>query len=343
MADAFRSVSVSVFNRYLDFAASAGADRGRILNASGVDLHRLNGDPDQRIEFSQYRQLVQASVVDTSDPALPLRYPLETELDSASIVGLIIQTSATLADAFIQLNRYAKLMMEIDVMSGEKRHPVEVKGAEAWILDARPNPNEFPELTEIALGRIVGETRALFPDRTFAEYITVTHPRPDHADLYEEYWQCPVTFGSERNGVKFNSDWLGIEFARSNAYAFGVFAEKADALNEKLLQSSDLRSLIEAHLLPDLHRGVGDAETVAEKMGVSRSTLYRRLKGEGTTFAAIYDDLRKRMAIDYLCSQKVSIKETAYLIGFSEASSFVRAFKRWMGQSPKAFLDNGNI
>ena len=76
---------------------------------------------------------------------------------------------------------------------------------------------------------------------------------------------------------------------------------------------------------------------------MSRSTLYRRLKGEGTTFAAIYDDLRKRMAIDYLCSQKVSIKETAYLIGFSEASSFVRAFKRWMGQLPKAFLDNGNI
>ncbi len=136
-----------------------------------------------------------------------------------------------------------------------------------------------------------------------------------------------MTFGSERNGVKLNSYWLGIEFVRSNAHASDVFAEKADALNEKRLQSSDLCSLIEAHLLPDLHRCVGDAETVAEKMGVSRSALYRRPKEEGKTFAAINDDLRKRLAIDYSCSHKVSTTETAYLTGFAEASSFVRAFK----------------
>jgi AraC-like DNA-binding protein len=53
-------------------------------------------------------------------------------------------------------------------------------------------------------------------------------------------------------------------------------------------------------------------------MGVSRSTLYRRLKGEGTTFAAIYDDLRKRMAIDYL-QQKVEKNRLPYRM-------FVRAF-----------------
>ena len=68
-------------------------------------------------------------------------------------------------------------------------------------------------------------------------------------------------------------------------------------------------------------------------------TLYRRLKDEGVTFAEVHDDLRQRMARDYLDARKVSVNETAYLLGFSEASSFVRAFKRWTGMSPTAFRD----
>lgn len=337
MQGSFRSVSVSVFNRYLDFVGTTGVDRQRVLDRSGVDIASLAGDPDERIDFDQYQRLVQASIADSGDPTLPLRYPLETALDSASIVGLIILSSASLSDAFIQLNRYAKLMMEIDIMAGEERHPIEVDGEIAWILDARPNPNEFPELTEIALGRIVGETRSLFPDRQFAEYITVTHPKPAHGSRYEEFWRCPVEFGAERNGLRFKSDWLATRFERANTYAFGLFAQKADALNAELMGKSDFRSRVEAHLLPDLHRGVTDIEDIAFKLGMSRSSLYRHLKDEGTTFAEVCDDLRKRMAMDYLSSRKASVKETAYLIGFSESSSFVRAFKRWTGMSPRAF------
>ena len=71
---------------------------------------------------------------------------------------------------------------------------------------------------------------------------------------------------------------------------------------------------------------------------MSRSTLYRQLKDEGFTFAEVHDDLRRQVAMDHLSARKVSIKETAYLVGFSEASSFNRAFKRWTGASPKAYL-----
>jgi AraC-like DNA-binding protein len=57
------------------------------------------------------------------------------------------------------------------------------------------------------------------------------------------------------------------------------------------------------------------------------------------TFAEVHDDLRQKMARDYLSARKVSVNETAYLLGFSEASSFVRAFKRWTGMSPTAYRD----
>jgi AraC-like DNA-binding protein len=87
-----------------------------------------------------------------------------------------------------------------------------------------------------------------------------------------------------------------------------------------------------------LHEGTISMDRVAGDLGMSRQTLYRRLRDDGLTFAEIHDDLRKRMAVEYLKGRKVTVNETAYLLGFSEASSFVRAFKRWMGVSPTAYV-----
>ena len=337
MSGAFRSVSISVFNRYLDFVVGAGLDASRLLTIAGTTKPN-SIDPDERIDFAIYQRLVQASVQISEDPSLPLRYPIETKLDTATIVGLIAETSSSLAQSLREVNRYAKLMMEIDIMSGIERHPIEIDGDKAYFLDMRPNPNTFPELTEIALGRLIFEVEAIFPGEPFANAVTVTHPKPDHGDLYEHYWKCPVQFEAERNAVEFDAAWLSREYEQANPYALALFSEKATELKSELEGRIDLRGKIEAELLPILHLGTTDIDAVASKLGMSRSTLYRHLKDEGFTFAEIHDDLRRRVAMDHLSARKVSIKETAYLVGFSEASSFNRAFKRWTGASPKAYL-----
>jgi AraC-like DNA-binding protein len=74
---------------------------------------------------------------------------------------------------------------------------------------------------------------------------------------------------------------------------------------------------------------------IASTLGLSRQTLSRRLKAEGTTFEKVLDELRHRMALNYMSGQKVSVNETAYLVGFSEPAAFSRAFKRWTGTSPR--------
>jgi AraC-like DNA-binding protein len=73
---------------------------------------------------------------------------------------------------------------------------------------------------------------------------------------------------------------------------------------------------------------------VACHLGMSRQTLFRRLKVEGVTFELVLDDLRRTLALHYLGGQKVSVNETAYLVGFSEPAAFSRAFKRWTGSNP---------
>ena len=89
-------------------------------------------------------------------------------------------------------------------------------------------------------------------------------------------------------------------------------------------------------MMADLHTGNISMKTIALQMGMSRQTLYRQLKQEGTSFDELLDRLRHRLAIDYLEGEKVSVNETAYLVGFSDPSAFSRAFKRWTGQRPSA-------
>ena len=76
-------------------------------------------------------------------------------------------------------------------------------------------------------------------------------------------------------------------------------------------------------------------DMVASKLGLSRQTLFRKLKAEGVTFEKVLDELRHRLAVSYLSGRKVSVNETAYLVGFSDPAAFSRAFKRWTGASPR--------
>ncbi|MBA3577699.1 MAG: helix-turn-helix transcriptional regulator [Sphingomonas sp.] len=94
---------------------------------------------------------------------------------------------------------------------------------------------------------------------------------------------------------------------------------------------------VEAAIEPMLARGDVSIHRVASDLGMSRQTLYRRLKAEDVTFEEILDAKRRQLAIRYLSMERISVKGAAYKLGFSDPASFSRAFKRWTGISPSQF------
>jgi AraC-like DNA-binding protein len=94
---------------------------------------------------------------------------------------------------------------------------------------------------------------------------------------------------------------------------------------------------VERTIEPMLALGPVRIDEVARVLGLSRQTLYRRLRAEGVTFEALLDGLRNRLAMKLIREEGVPVKEAAWRLGFSDPAAFSRAFKRWTGRSPRDF------
>ncbi|WP_370205603.1 AraC family transcriptional regulator [Pararhodobacter marinus] len=324
---------------FVDYAVTRGATRDALLRAGGLGAAQLAAQ-DARVPVSAYCAVITAAMAQTGDTALLLRQTLDTRLEEMSVVGQIVHHSASLEHSIAQLNRYLRLIADTNAMAGRDRFEIRRSGSDVWILDHLPVADADYLMMEASFARFISEFRRAFPDKVFALALDVSWPPPPHAAAYPELLQIPVRFGAGRNALRIDPVWLTprTAFEPGNPYVFGIFARHADALLAELSQADTIRARIEARLLPDLHKGAPSMDRLARDLGMSRQTLYRRLKDEGVTFAGLHDALRHRMAVDYLRARKVSVNETAYLLGFSEASSFVRAFRRWTGRSPTAFL-----
>jgi AraC-like DNA-binding protein len=76
---------------------------------------------------------------------------------------------------------------------------------------------------------------------------------------------------------------------------------------------------------------------VAAALAMSPRTLQRRLAHDRTSYRELVSEVREDLAREYLTESRLSISEIAFVLGFSDVSTFHRAFKRWTRQTPRAY------
>jgi len=325
------SVSAGFARALLGFAVAKGAARDALLAASEIDAAAL-ADQDGRIPFARYAALMRAAKTLSGDAALPLHFGEQVQLARVSIVGLIGQAAETMLEAFVQLNRYVRLVVDVECSSADRFELRRERGG-LWMVDTRLNPNSFPELTESAFAQIVCRPPAAGLPHMALE-VHLTHPSPTHVAEYSRIFKAPIVFDAPWNAVRLDEAVVAHRVAILPRYVFGVLIEHAQTLMRDLEGAATARGQVEKLVLPVLHTGEVSADGVAAKLGISRQTLYRNLKAEGVTFEQVLDELRHKMALHYLGGKKVSVNDTAYLVGFADPTSFSRAFKRWTGMTP---------
>lgn len=329
------TVSASVARALMEFAVSKGAGRAVLAERSRIDPADLE-DPDERVPFGSYVALMRAGEDLCHDPALALHFGESTDPGELSIGALITGFSGSVAESLALMNRYSRLSMDVDCEGSGDRIVLRRAGGKVRIVDARRDPNDFPELTESTFARFVCTSRRFTGDKQLVSAVHVTHAAPAYRAEYDRVFRIPVAFGSDENALVIDEWWMNQKPPFSSRPALAVLSAHAEALLAKLESLKTVRGRVESLLIPCLHTGKVSVDAIAGKMGLSRQTLFRRLRAEGVTFERILDELRHTMALRYLNDKKVSVNETAYLVGFSEPAAFSRAFKRWTGSSPRA-------
>ncbi len=327
------TVAAGLARGLIEVAAMKGANAQALALRADIDLAEL-ADQDNRIPLAKYTALMRAAKQMCNDPAFGLHFGELNDLAEVSIVGLIGNAAETMGEAMMQLSRYGRLVIEFD--GGFDRFRAETVNGELWTVDTRENPNAFFELTESTMARTaVGVQRHGCGD--MLKEIHVTHPEPSYRSEYDRIFQCPVVFSARWNAFRIDPRLPAHRINAYPRYVFGILSQRADTLLKELENSKSMRGRVESLLMPILHKGDIGMDAIANRLALSRQTLFRRLKAEGTTFEKVLDELRRTLALSYLDGRKVSVNETAYLVGFSDPAAFSRAFKRWTGTSPRAF------
>lgn len=151
-----------------------------------------------------------------------------------------------------------------------------------------------------------------------------------------QLFQAPPHYGL-RTGWRFEACWLSLPIVQTPESLAGFLAQAPASLLLKYRDDSSLAERIRRLLRRHLGGPMPSLEEVGAQLAMTPQTLRRRLRDEGAGFRAIRDDLLRDAAIDYLTQPGLTLPEIAGRLGFSEASTFHRAFKSWTGLAPGAY------
>ncbi len=322
------------------FARAMANAAGMTLNDDGALIS--NGLVMLRLPEAQNGQLADDAYFDLIDwiraqqadeAALVEAYANAIATDDLGVLGLAVKTAPTLRQSLQRIERYFRLVTDTAVYRlDETGDPV------LWIFEGQTPHRAALELrNECALAAFARNMHRFVGDGLSLAYVTFQHACRQEPEHYAEYFGCPVRFGSAHNAIAMRPAMLESENRLGDP---GLSDFMTKHLDEEFNSRDDDTSLSQAivhRLTPALSNGAPQAAHVAQEMGMSERTLYRRLAEEGLTYRDVLGQAQVALARDLLRDGKASIAEIAFMTGFSEQSTFSRAFKRWVGQAPARF------
>jgi AraC-like DNA-binding protein len=277
-------------------------------------------------------------------PALGLQVGRMIEPQDFGLVGYLLTACSTLGQALTRYGRYQTLVLtelstQVEVTSTVVSH--------RWHL-----PEHVPPVVcEFRVAIFISLYQALI-GKTIAP-VKVGLPFAVSADrhLYEALLGCPVEFGAACLTIDVPAHLMWMTISSSDPYLRKIFDRQATVMlqaeernHDRGSEHTDERgvSVVEAEFLAALQQqllmamkdGDTQASRVARLMGYSLRSFYRKLAEQGYSYRGVLAGLRRRLAKKYLADPALSYADIAMLLGYSEQSAFIRAFKDWMGVTP---------
>ncbi|PTS82186.1 AraC family transcriptional regulator [Pseudomonas sp. HMWF032] len=327
------SISVAYLQGLLDYLARQGLDTPALLERVQLSPQIL-AQRDQRVAASTYLELLGNGVQLTGDEQLGLHLGEAVRPGYYGVLGYLIMSCATLADALHRQARYAALVGNlgvVDLADEPPRPELEPQVAHSWqpLL-----PQQKRQLSEETLAGWV----------TFGHWISgldipptevrFQHSAPADTSEYLRIFRCPVLFDQADNALVFPRRLLATPLGQADAQVRVMLDAYADRLLGEIQQGSSVLDRARLELSRQLPEAGADLQQIAARLALSPRTLQRRLREAGLSFNQLVDETRQQLVLNYLRDPALELAEIAFLVGFSEPGSLARAFRRWTGQSP---------
>lgn len=287
-------------------------------------------DPFARISLRQ-RLSVYRKVRDLSiRPDIGLVAGQRLRLSDYGLYGFGMVSSATFGDALKfsldHISLAEPMMMQISRHASNgtvilQSHGLDIMG------DLLPLAAEFWRSSLSSLfGLVIEET---FPTKL----MTFPFPAPTHWRSYRQILGCPVEFDADRLEWHFDASLLERPCPSVNPGTAALCRDVCGRMEASLPHETSLSQQIRAICL-SCTTGFPTADVAARMLCMSVRTLHRRLADENTSYQSVLDKIKRQISIGQLENTGRSIDMVAESVGFADAASFRRAFKKWTGKSP---------
>lgn len=199
---------------------------------------------------------------------------------------------------------------------------------------------QLPPVADFGVAVLVRVCREIMGSEVPLSAVKLARPRPDNPARYRAWFGAPVTFEAECNEIRFAKSLLDRPLPRADASLHGVLERQARAMLVGLSVATVSPTFVERarlHVAAGLDRGEVTAEEVARRLRVAERTLRRRLEEANTSYRQLLDDVRRERALALAKDPRLSVSQIADQLGFSGATSFGRAFRRWTGVLPSQY------
>lgn len=311
-------------------AARHGISVTDLLTKAGIPSDALD-DPNARLTQHQYTRFMGCLWKLSNDEFMGLA-PTTSPYGTFAMMCKAIISCSTLEHALHRANGFYRLFANAPAITISK----EANTTKLHItFDDRFDSDHFLSESLLVIWHrlsswLVGQGIPLFA-------VGCRYSAPAHVALYRELFAASVSFDQDSTYLLIPSSILSLPISQSPA-TLRTFLQysPADMLarpNPHESTSGRLRQLLSRHAVNDLP----NLAESARLLGLSNATFRRRLSAENTSFQRIKDELKQAEACLLLAQKDTDIRDIAEHLGFTETSTFHRAFRKWQGMTPGEF------
>ncbi|MBB3018746.1 AraC-like DNA-binding protein [Microvirga lupini] len=255
---------------------------------------------------------------------------------SMDLIGRLMQHSTTIGEALEGLVSNLSVQDRAVVVS------LTVNDGMVLLTHAvyRSQMESAEQITDASLAIAVNVLRTLCGGDWRPTEVLVPRMAPAETEPYRRHFRAPVRFNQEVATLVFPAEDLKRKVAGADPLLHAMLEERLRQMraNAGSEFSDDIRRLLRTRLTSTRC----SAEDIADLLAMHRRTLSRRLKDGGSGYRTIINEIRFEIARQLLHETDVSLAQIAAALGYSEASAFTRAFRRWSGQTPTAWRSDGH-